>query len=418
MTEKTIEKNKGNGQTLRMKYEGESFNILSATGRSYYESKSGIDFDSTPAPLGNNIFGFEDTLLSQEVRISSAQGSSAFQWLLGVYGFTEENNVDFEMQRTNQNMQQIRNTEMDISGRAVFGQGTYTLFDRLHLTAGMRYDYLDMEGKQRFTVVAGTRQYSRDLDYDELLPKFSAACDLTDRMMSYATVSKGYLAGGYSYNFATGPQNFTYDPEYTWNYELGLKTAWLDNRLKANLSVFYIDIEDKQVTEYVPGVMGARKIKNAAEAHSQGVELEVQASTLIGLDLIAGVGYMDTEIDKWTATEADFGQYEYSGKELSNAPEYTYNLGAQYRMACGFFGRVDLLGVGDFYFDTKNNIKQSAYQLVNLRIGYESRHYDIILWAKNVFDEEYAKRKVDWGGEQLGQDGDPRMFGIKATYRF
>ncbi|MBA2882088.1 outer membrane receptor protein involved in Fe transport [Desulfosalsimonas propionicica] len=192
----------------------------------------------------------------------------------------------------------------------------------------------------------------------------------------------------------------------------------MDNRLKANLSVFYIDIEDKQVTEYVPGVMGARKIKNAAEAHSQGVELEVQASTPIGLDLIAGVGYMDTEIDKWTATEADFGQYEYSGKDLPNAPEYTYNLGAQYRMACGFFGRVDLLGVGDFYFDTKNDIKQSAYQLVNLRIGYESRHYDIILWAKNVFDEKYAKRKVDWGGDQLGQDGDPRMFGVKATYRF
>ncbi|MBA2880390.1 outer membrane receptor protein involved in Fe transport, partial [Desulfosalsimonas propionicica] len=156
--------NKGNGQTLRIQYKGESFNILSVTGRSYYESKSGIDFDSTPAPLGNNIFGFEDTLLSQEVRISSVQESSAFQWLLGIYGFTEENNVDFEMQRTNQNMQQIRRTEMDISGRAVFGQGTYTLFDRLHLTAGMRYDYLDMEGKQRFTAVAGTREYSRDLD--------------------------------------------------------------------------------------------------------------------------------------------------------------------------------------------------------------------------------------------------------------
>jgi iron complex outermembrane receptor protein len=87
-------------------------------------------------------------------------------------------------------------------------------------------------------------------------------------------------------------------------------------------------------------------------------------------------------------------------------------------MACGFFGRVDLLGMGDFYFDTKNNLKQSDYQIVNLRMGYESRHYDIILWAKNVFDEKYAERNIDWGGEQLGKDGAPRMFGVKATYRF
>jgi iron complex outermembrane receptor protein len=415
--ERTYWENEGNGQVLRTQYEGKGFNFFSVTGRRYYESRRGMDFDCTPVPLGKNVFLFEDTLLSQEIRISSPQDNGPFQWLFGLYAFDEDNDVDFEMQRTNQKMQQMRRTEMDISGWAVFGQGTYTLFDRLHLTAGMRYDCQDMEGKQRITGVTGTREYSRDLDYDELLPKFSIACDLTDTMMSYATVSKGYLAGGYSYNFATGPENFTYDAEYTWNYELGLKTTWLDNRLRANLSVFYIDIEDKQVTEYVPGMMGVMKINNAAEAHSQGVELEVQASTPIGLDLIAGVGYMDTEIDKWTATEA-LGQYDYSGKDLPYAPEYTYNLGAQYRMACGFFGRVDLLGMGDFYFDTKNNLKQSDYQIVNLRMGYESRHYDIILWAKNVFDEKYAERNIDWGGEQLGKDGAPRMFGVKATYRF
>ena len=70
--------------------------------------------------------------------------------------------------------------------------------------------------------------------------------------MSYVTVSKGYLAGGYD-SFVTGQNNFTYHPEYTWNYEAGMKTACLNNKLIANVVVFYIDIKDKQVTEWLQG---------------------------------------------------------------------------------------------------------------------------------------------------------------------
>ncbi|MBA2883268.1 outer membrane receptor protein involved in Fe transport, partial [Desulfosalsimonas propionicica] len=120
---KNFWENEGNGQALQAQYEGKSFNLFSVTGRRYYESKRGSDFDCTSVPLGNNVFIFEDTLLSQEVRISSPQDNGPFQWLFGLYAFNEDIDVDFEMQRTNQNMQQIRRTEMDISGRAVFGQG-------------------------------------------------------------------------------------------------------------------------------------------------------------------------------------------------------------------------------------------------------------------------------------------------------
>lgn len=415
--------NEGNGQTLRVKYEGVVFNLLSVTGRRYYDSERGSDFDCTSAPFGNNIFEFENNLLSEEVRVSSPKNNGPFQWLFGLYGFTEDTDVDFDMQRMNQAMKQTRNTEIDIDGYAIFSQGTYTLFDRLHLTAGLRHDHLDLEGEQEFISANSMDKYNKGLDYDEVLPKFSLAYNFTHDIMSYASVSKGYLAGGYSYNFATGPENFTYDPEYTWNYEIGVKTSWFDKKLKANLSLFYIDIEDKQVTEYVSGVMGARKITNAAEAHSQGIELELQTRPVNGLDLIAGFGYTDTEVDDWVATEfnmvtSQFEQYDYTDNDLPNAPQYTYNLGVQYRHQNGFFGRADLLGIGDFYFDAKNKLKENAYQIVNLRMGYEGERFDIIFWCKNMFDEEFETVKMDWGGNELGQDGEPRMFGVTITCRF
>jgi iron complex outermembrane receptor protein len=182
-------------------------------------------------------------------------------------------------------------------------------------------------------------------------------------------------------------------------------------------------MEDKQVNESLPGVMGVQRVTNAAEAHSQGVELELQARPMRGLDLFAGFGYIEAEFDDWIATEMNwttfqFEQYDYKDKGLPNVPEYTYNFGIQYRHQSGFFGRADLLGIGSFYCDAKNTVKEDAYELVNLRLGYEREHFDIVCWCKNVFDQEYETIKYDWGGNELGEDGEPRMLGVTVTYRF
>lgn len=420
----------GNGQTLRAKYEGDSFNLLSVSGRRYYQHQYVIDCgcSADPSYTGDSYKKYENDQLSEEIRVSSPNDSRAFEWLLGVYGFKEETDIDFDHPMVGQ-----RNTDMDTDGYAVFGQGTYTFFDRLHLTAGLRYDHQDLEGKQEYKFIdmmTGTPQalnYGKDLDYDEVLPKFSIAFDFTGDIMAYASASKGYLTGGYNYGLARDLESFCYDPEYTWDYEAGLKTAWIDRKVIANLSFFYIDIEDKQVYEAVYPHIMEMEIKNAAEAHSMGIELELQARPVQGLDVFAGFGYTDTEVDDWTATEIVgynpdwtpmMGTYDYEGKDLPHAPEYTYNLGVQYRHQSGFFGRADFLGIGSFYCDAKNKVKEDAYELVNLRMGYEREHFDIIFWCKNVFDEGYETMKYDWAGDELVQDGEPRMFGATLTYRF
>lgn len=416
----------GNGQNLRVKYEGELFKLLSVTGRRDYEQKLAYDTDVSPLPtLGNHFWKWGNDLLSQEVRIFSPNNHGPFEWLAGLYGFKEEADIGFKSQAFGNHK-----TDIDIRGYAVFGQGTYTLFDRLHLTAGLRYDHLDLEGDQTYefidpgTGIPQSIDFGKDFDNDEVLPKFSIAYDFTDNIMTYASVSKGYLAGGYNYSTATCKENFTYDPEYTWNYEIGTKTSWLNNKLMANLSAFYIDIKDKQVSEWHP-ILSVAQITNAAEAHSMGVELELQARPMQGLDLFAGFGYTEAKIDDWTATEADWStwppgtiQYDYEDKDLPNAPKYTYNLGIQYRHLSGFFGRVDLLGTGSFYCDVKNRVKEDGYELVNLRLGYEIEHFDIVFWCKNVFDEEYETWKAEWGTAVMGEDSEPRMFGATLTYRF
>ena len=146
----------GNGQTLRLKYNGDSFNLLSVTGLRNYEHKYRLDTDNTADPgpwfnWGEARFKYEIEHMSEEFRISSPENHGPFEWLMGVYGFKEE--ADISQERMAWGM--AADADIDIDGYAVFGQGTYTLFDKLHLTAGLRFDHQDLEGDMKGTGMSG-----------------------------------------------------------------------------------------------------------------------------------------------------------------------------------------------------------------------------------------------------------------------
>jgi iron complex outermembrane receptor protein len=406
------------GQVFKAKYDGDLFDILSITGRREYEQASVLGTGVGLMDYGDNKWDFDDTLLSQEIRISSKKDNGSLEWLLGFYGFKEDTDICF----SKFGGMQDRDTEVEKKGAAVFAQATVPLFAGFHLTLGGRYDRLNIEGSQRLKGEDWSgndisSDYSKDLDYNEFLPKAVLSYDGSENYMVFLSAAKGYLEGGYNYAQANDVGGFVFDPEYTWNYELGVKTNWLGNRLIANCSLYYITMDDKQVSEYTAGG-GIAQINNAAEAHSKGIELELRARLSRGLDLFGSFGYIDAEIDDWNAGSSDF-----SGNEIPNTPEYTYNLGGQYRTVNGFFCRADLLGTGGMYGNVQNDshVKLDAYELLNLRCGYESDHYDIVFWCKNVFDKEYYASAFDYGApnEAIGvaQNGEPRSIGVSVTFR-
>lgn len=411
----------GNGQTLRIQYAGDVFDVISITGLQHYSHKYDTDMDCADdlGPWynwGDAPMKYDIEHMSEELRVSSPEGGKPLEWLTGVYVFGEK--TDIWSNRPAWHME--NNTDIHNDGGALFGQGTYTFFERLHLTAGLRFDHQNLEGTMKGTGMAGPIDQNRDLNYNEWMPKFSVAYDFSDAFMSYATVSKGYMVGGYNYGYMPSSEDaFCYGPEYTWNYEAGIKTSWLNNRLLANLAFFYIDIQDKQVVEWSMDM--ETTIKNAAKAHSQGIELEVQARPLPGLNLVAGFGYVRSKFDEWNALQQDGTLYDFDGKSLPYSPDYTYNLSADYRHPTGFFARADLLGTGGFYGDVRNNLEQTAYEIVNLRFGYETDHWRVEVWGTNLSDEEYVTAMYDNSSMGLGdlvEDGEPRMVGITASYRF
>jgi len=401
--DKDYQKETGNSQNLRVAYSGENLKFLSVTGRRDYSNENLQDYDCAADPAnywGGHLSHYDDTYVSQEFRLSSANDRSPFKWLVGAYGFSEDADIKVE----NAVMGKYVKSDVDTTGYALFGQGIYTLFNRLHITAGLRYDARRAEGKKRDVGI----DVSDTIDHDELLPKFSLGYDITGSVFGYATVSKGFLAGGYNYATAIDEATFTYDPEYTWNYELGIKTDWFNRKLQVNLAVFYIEMSDKQVMEMQYGGGGfTAKVDNAAKAHSQGVELELQARPAKGWDIVAGLGYIDTKIDDWIATEwkSDYSgltRNDYSGKKVPGVPEFTGNLGFQYGHASGLFIRTDISAIGPVYADHENNIKDDAFALVNLRLGYRGRNLEAVLWGKNHIQHGIPHRVLRLGRRKVG----------------
>ena len=425
-----------NGQSLRVVYDAQGFKITSITSRRDFEDDNAADIDGSPADIMNTKFSFEDERWAQELRLQSPEDSGNHKWLVGAYYFKDnyKTNVGYDYGADAVSMGYVPTpmtsydlTDMDTEGHAFFGQATYTLFKRLGLTAGIRYDheeknqdyetYLEMMGM----IVPGSKT-SMDDEYNEWLPKFAIDYRWTDDLLTYVSMTKGYRSGGFNY-CSIDPAFISYDPEYSWNYEAGLKSSWFENRLIANLAAFHIKWDDQQVLHYTSPMIAV--YKNAGESTSQGFEIELLARPVTGLQLIGTFGYTDAKFDKYRnpvfdyTTGAQTGENNYDGKHIPAVPKYSYMLAAQYRHSLGIFARAELHGIGESYWDPANTYKQDSYELVNARIGYEMKHFDIYLWGKNLLDKEYTTYSVQGiAGDYVGLPEDPLTFGVTVTGRF
>ncbi|MEM0981731.1 MAG: TonB-dependent receptor, partial [Cyanobacteria bacterium P01_H01_bin.58] len=320
----------------------------------------------------------------------------------------------------------IGESTYDQTTYAGFAQLDYKPIEPLTLTAGLRYEYwkeeLDRDA-QVFQFVNGptvpsfffpfTAIDDSTIDGDAWLPRFAVNYQINPNVGVYGSIARGYRPGTHNYIAFTN-EELIVDPERSWNYELGLKTSWLNDRLGINLAAFYTDISDLQVL-VLDNSLTFGDIFNA-EARTLGAELEMRATPFEGFDVIAGVGYTDA---KFTDNTNPFTGQSFDGNRLLYAPNYTYNLALQYRNPIGFFGRLEAQGIGTVFFDEANELKEEPYTLVNARIGYEFEDVGIYLFANNLFNTEYVSLAFrGFGSDILAGYGDRRTFGVELRGQF
>ncbi len=301
----------------------------------------------------------------------------------------------------------------------------------MDLTAGARFDHetKDAQLSTFYTpAIAPPTQVSAEKSFSNVSPQVAVAFRPGADRTLYASVSRGFKAGGF--NPASPAGREAYDEEHTWHVEGGLKTSW-GGRVSANAAVFFIDWQDLQLNLPDPAVPGQFFIANVGAATSKGVEVEVNArvtpvgsgaSRTIDVDVFGALGI----------THARFGEGDIAsglaveGNELPNAPEYTATLGAQLsravRESVTVYGRGEAVFYGAYFYDDANTAGQDAYSLANFRAGARGRNVFAEAWIRNAFDTRYIPVAFAYfpfaPSGFVGEMGRPRTFGIRAGVTF
>ncbi len=432
----------GLGSSLRISWDMPLGNLTSITAYRKYNDEVDNDQDFMPLEIMTAREKIDDRQLTQEFRLSSPDNQGMFQWITGAYLYKRDqdhlldlnfSSIAASMDIVPMPLTTVADAEKETTGWAVFGQGTVSFLEKFRFVAGLRYEREENSIDRDYQMISGGMEIpgmgnhlNASREKGVFLPKIQLSYQVNPQIMLYASTARGYRSGGFNTDF-TDMADLAFDPEYSWNYETGIKSSWLDNRLIANAAFFYIDLEDQQVTNVLSSA--STVIRNAGESKSTGFELEGSALVAKGLTVDGSFGYTRSEyrtyFDKITGVD-------YAGNSTPLAPEYTWNLGIQYTLplmeSFPFPGkteplfwitRADIRGVGKFYWDDANTLSQEPYELVSLRTGVETENFSLTFWAKNLFDEQYNAIAFAFAGSSaIAQTGDPRQIGVSLKFRF
>jgi iron complex outermembrane receptor protein len=411
------------------------------------------DTDAGPLDVVRSKLTNDQDQFTQEIRFTSGT-EGAVSYIAGLYYFRQD--IDSFSQSCFGTIAGVpaflRGVCGDTSGnitttsKAAFANADWRLSDALTLTAGLRYtkeekdlDYLQ-NGFPFGVAPSLPRQKDRLADNDTS-PTVSLLWKATSDVNIYASVSRGFKSGGWNLdnitsNSITRFSQLRFTAESAWNYELGAKTSWLDNRLTLNAAIYRIKYEELQAVQLqqVLGGGGAvvAVVSNAANARSQGVELEMTARPTENLLLSAAVGYSSAEYTDYLDRTAAGTTLNFSGNRLDNAPEWTRTASVQYTLPAGALRwrfRGDWSMRSDYYFGRDNLASQqlAGWSTANVQVGVSDagQRWEVVAFADNVTDRQYIVAKGGGGfpfpgvGSSVTEVyGTPRQIGVRASLRF
>lgn len=336
----------------------------------------------------------------------------------------------------------------EIKTVALFGDGRFELTPQLSLLGGFRYDreenVQDVDQIATFAgrypnpadfgalapVIGGLNQVvgmfvgqaaatapRTSRKFEAFLPKLGLKYDITDDASASFVVQRGYRSGGASVNVARG-DIVPYDPEYTWNYELALRSTWLDDALSVNANAYYVDWTDQQVLVNLGGNLYDTQIENAGKSHLYGAELEAAYRVSARFDGYASVGTSRTKFDDFTVRPGG-SSVDLSGSEFAFAPEWTWAVGGNYRWDSGFVANLNASYRSKAFSAAgpgQENFAIDARTLVNGKFGYETAHWSASVFAKNIFDEQYVQ--YEHASQNRAMFGEPRVVGAVLEARW
>jgi iron complex outermembrane receptor protein len=359
---------------------------------------------------------------------------------------------------------------------AGFGQLAWDLTEAVEVSAALRFDREEREA-QNLVPPNATTQFlvcdfgapftggapinaglcegsipDKEEAFDEWQPKVSVSVDISDNLMTFASVGVGFKSGGFNNagseatinefinepfvapsGFAEVGISDAFREETSTSYELGFKSQIGDN-LRWEGALYAVRVDNMQFFEFFVGQFGLlRVVSNIDDVKIQGAELSGVWSLTDWLDLYGGGNIISSEITQNTSRPDTIGN------ESPYTPDYTYNGGASIDFpmtsSLRLIGNLNVTGVGDTWFHVVQKqqrptiffipsdftiTERSSYTLVDARLGIAGDNWSVVAFGKNIFDEDHLEEVIpapEFGGT-FSHPGTQSRFGVEATFSF
>ena len=395
----------------------------------YGDSRTEYSYDEDWVYDGFHPWGYSSTdqynrdrsTGSTEFRFtSSEEGRILFDttdWVFGFYYLGQEERLE----RTYTFLTENFTSKYDTKRLAIYGETDTQLSDDWNLTLGIRGE-----------------RFSADY-HDSSLVNFSPSENLvggritltyntSSETLMYTTISQGYKAGGFNTDGTLDSDLRDFDSEGLLNYEIGFKGMLFDNRFQTQLALFFMNRDDVQISSSIVRTRddGSSEfidyIGNAAAGSNYGLEFSGNFKATERFDFYGSLGLLKTRYDDFINSAGD----NLEGREQAHAPSYQYSLGANIRLGNNVDFGLNILGKDSFYFSDSHGVQSNAYHLINANLSYTWEDWKLMLWGRNLTDEDYFVRGFYFGNDPRDnylskgytQLGEPARVGVTINLDF
>lgn len=346
-----------------------------------------------------------------------SESNGGMDWVIGLYLFSK----DVALIRDYSFADALLSTDYGVDRAALYGEVAAQLNPSWRLTVGLRSEQHESDYEDSLGVVFAPT--------DDLIGgRVSLEYALASSHMLYASLTRGYKAGGFNTDGSLDADLRLFDSETLWNLELGFKATMLDDRLAMSLALFRMQRRDVQIATSVTRLRGDGSAEfisytgNGAKGFNQGLEAEALFQATPRLQLTASLGLLDTEFDDYVNGAGE----NLDGRDQAQAPSYQFYLAGDYQMSQGLRLNVNLEGKDEYYFSDGHGEKSPSYALLNASLTYEATAWEASLWGRNLGDKDYFVRGFSFPNDprdgytrtRWTQLGAPRQFGLSVKAVF
>lgn len=403
--------------------------VVGEVALGWVDSDIAYGYDEDWTFQGFHPFGYSSTDLylrdvetrTADVRLLSVpeQGllDGKVDWVLGLFVLNKE--VDFTRDYTYAGG--LFTSDFGVDRMALYGELATNLAPSWRISLGLR-------AEQHKSDYADSADVQFAPDDDMTGGRLLVERTLASGNLLYASLTRGYKAGGFNTDGSLDADLRLFDPETLWNVEVGFKGSLVNDRLALSAALFRMQRRDVQVATSITRVRQDESAEfiqytsNAAKGVNQGLEVEAVFQALDRLQLSANLGLLDTEYEDYVNGAGE----DLDGRDQAQAPAYHFYLAADYQLADGLFLNVNLDGKDDYYFSAGHAEQSASYTLLNGALSYSTGGWDLSLWGRNLSDKDYFLRgfsfpndpRDGYSSTRWTQLGAPRQFGVTAKASF